>query len=84
MPVKLARIQIGKKGLSQGMLENIAKSFKTRDLVKINILKAYSRDKEKIKKESEEICKELERATNKKYSSRVVGFTIIIKKLRKK
>ncbi len=81
---RLVKIQIGKKGISQGMLENIVKSFKNTDLIKINILRSYSREKEKIRKDAEEICKELEKATNKKYTYKVIGFTIIIKKWRKK
>ncbi|MEM4357938.1 MAG: YhbY family RNA-binding protein [Candidatus Pacearchaeota archaeon] len=80
MKSKIAKIQIGKAGITPGMLENITKSFKTRQLVKINILKGYSRDRKKIKSEAEFICRELESKTGKKYRASIIGFTIIIKK----
>lgn len=78
----VAKIQIGKKGLREGIIDCLAKSFKTRELVKISILKSCSREKEKIKAMAEEICRKLERITNKKYVTKIIGFTIEIKKLK--
>jgi len=84
MVEKLVKIQIGKKGITPGLIKAIAKSFKNREWVKISVLKSHSRNKELIKKEAEYICRELEKLTNKKYFARIIGFTISIRKWRKK
>ena len=77
------KVQIGKNGLSKGVIENIAKGFKTRDLIRINVLKSFSRNKEEIKKIAEMLQQDVSRIIGKKCVTRVVGFTIIMKKLRK-
>ncbi|MEM1535100.1 MAG: YhbY family RNA-binding protein [Candidatus Pacearchaeota archaeon] len=78
--VKAVKFQLGKAGLSSGFIENLAKSFKKRDLVRINVLRSHSRDREEIKKEANKICSELRAIIGKDFKARIIGFTIIIKK----
>ncbi|PIN94340.1 hypothetical protein COU53_03980 [Candidatus Pacearchaeota archaeon CG10_big_fil_rev_8_21_14_0_10_30_48] len=75
----ISTLQIGKKGISENLVETLKSHFKTHQNVKVVFLKTFSRDKKKIKKHAEEILNEL----GKNYTYRVLGFTIFIKKWRK-
>lgn len=77
-----AKAQIGKQGLTETFIESLRTTFKNRDLVRISLLKAYSRDREKLKETADELCKKLSDIGNFKYT--IIGFTIILKKWRKK
>jgi RNA-binding protein YhbY len=77
--VKLGRIQIGKNGITNSFIESLKNLFKNHENVKISVLKGSTRDREEIKKHSEEILNEL----GKNYTSRIIGFTIVLKKWRK-
>lgn len=75
----LVIFQLGKAGLTENFIGTIRKSFKNRDIVKVNVLRSFSRGREEIKDIAADICKEL----GKKYTSKTIGFTISIKKWRK-
>ncbi|OYT41178.1 hypothetical protein B6U80_01930 [Candidatus Pacearchaeota archaeon ex4484_26] len=75
----LATFQLGKQGLKENFIETIRKSFKTRDNVKVSVLHSFSRGREEIKNAACKICEEL----GKKYTYKIIGFTINIKKWRK-
>lgn len=79
----LVKHNLGKGGLTTGFIELLEKTFKKNDLVKISVLKTATRDKEEIKNIAEKICTELEKRLQKKFTAKIVGFTIIIKKWRK-
>ncbi len=72
-----AKIQIGKNGLTDGALETIEKAFNTRESVKINMLKSATRNKRYVRSISEKIVDYLEG----KYSVKIKGFTISLKKI---
>ena len=74
-----ASLQIGKNGLTLGIVENIKNCFKTRNDVKVCLLKSAGHDREKVKVIAESIRKEL----GKKYTYKIIGFTIFLKKWRK-
>ena len=48
-------MQIGKNGLTEGVLKVLENAFKTHDLVKISVLKAGGHEKSKIKEIGKEI-----------------------------
>lgn len=75
----LANIQIGKKRVTNNFLETLKSHFKNHENVKISVLKSATRKKDEIKKMSDKILEEL----GNKYTSRVIGFTIVVKKWRK-
>ena len=75
----ISTIQVGKKGVSENLIESLKSHFKNHTNVKLVFLKSTSRDKKKIKKQAEEVVEEL----GKNYTYRIVGFTIFIKKWRK-
>ncbi len=72
-------IQVGKNGLTPGCIECIKNSFKTRENVKVRILKSAGHDKEKVKMIANEIVENL----GNNYTYRIVGFTIFVKKWRR-
>lgn len=71
----IAKFQIGKNGLNEGVIKVIKNAFKTRQQVRISLLKTAGERKE-IEAAGEKICKQL----GKRYRARIIGFTIIINK----
>lgn len=74
-----ATLQIGKNGFTDSLMGTIKNCFNTRENVKICLLKSAGRDRKEIKKIAEKIQKEL----GNKYTYKIVGFTIFLKKWRK-
>jgi RNA-binding protein YhbY len=75
----ISTIQVGKKGMSDNLVETLKSHFKNHQNVRVVFLKSSIRDKTKVKKTAEEIVD----ALGKNYTYRVLGFTIFIKKWRK-
>ena len=76
---KIGYIQLGKQGLTDNFMETLKDHFKKHDNVRISVLKSSGHEKEKVKKISDEILEKL----GKNYTSRVIGFKIVLKKWRK-
>jgi RNA-binding protein YhbY len=74
-------VQLGKNGLTKTFLEDLKKRFESRKLenIKISVLKSAREDREDVKKYAKEIIEFL----GEKFTSRVIGFSIFIKKWRK-
>ena len=75
----VAKIQLGKQGVTEGLISNLKNSFKTNKNVRVSVLKSCCRDREELKKIESEILEKL----GPPFSSRVIGYTIALKKLRK-
>jgi len=75
----ISTIQVGKRGISENLIETLKLHFKTHQNVKVVFLKTSIRDKRKIKKTAEDLVEEL----GKNYTYRIIGFTVFIKKWRK-
>ncbi len=73
------KLQIGKQGLTEGFMQSLAAAFKNREDIKIHVLKSGGHEREKIKQMAEEIINKL----GKKFTYRIVGFTIFVKKWRR-
>jgi RNA-binding protein YhbY len=74
-------LQLGKKGLTNELLEEIEKRFEKSTVknIKISVLQSARENRDDVKKYSDEILLRL----GKKYTSRVIGFSICLKKWRK-
>jgi RNA-binding protein YhbY len=81
---EMIQIQLGKQGFTPGVLELLKKTFKNHELIKISVLKSCTRDRNEIKTISEKICSELEKSENKRFASRIIGFTINLRRLKSK
>jgi RNA-binding protein YhbY len=76
-----AKFQIGKNGLTQGVVESLNLALKDHERVRISVLKASGRTKSTMKEMADNICSGV--IYNCDY--RIIGFTIILirKKLKK-
>jgi RNA-binding protein YhbY len=79
----IVKFQLGKQGLTKGVFELLEKTFKNHELVKISVLKSCTRDRQELRKISEEICSELEKLTNTRFRANIIGFTINLRKLKR-
>jgi RNA-binding protein len=70
--------QLGKRGLTEEFIDTIRKSFKRHEIVKISLLKSYSRDKEQILQDADKICSEIG------CKQKLLGYTLILKRQRHK
>lgn len=70
------KFQIGKGGITEGVIESLRNAFKTHKTVRISLLKGSGRDKEKTKEMAEEISNRL--GGNFKYT--IIGFTIVLRR----
>ena len=79
----IGKIQIGKNGITSNFISTLKTYFKKKKVVKATVLKSARGEgkegKEKVKKYAEEILKNL----GDKYTSRILGFTIALRKWRK-
>ncbi|MEM3405790.1 MAG: hypothetical protein QW117_02340 [Candidatus Pacearchaeota archaeon] len=71
---------IGKAGYKDNLIFTLKNAFKTRENVKVVLLKSAGHTKENINFIAEKIINEL----GKNYSYKVIGYTIFIKRWRKK
>lgn len=79
----IGTFQIGKNGITYNFFHSLKNMFKNHTLVKVSVLKNARGEgkeaKEKVKEYSEAIIKEL----GDKYTAKLIGFTIILRKWRK-
>jgi RNA-binding protein YhbY len=84
MMSEIVFFQLGKAGLTNTFVESLSKTFKKRELVKISILKSCCRDRKEAKELAEKLCQELEKIDKKKFTFRLVGYTLFVRKWRRK
>lgn len=77
---QIKKLQIGKNGLTDGFVEQIKGIFNSAQIVRVSLLKSATRDKEHAKEIAEELIKKL----GEKYAYKLIGYTLIVMKFRKK
>lgn len=80
MSSEIKKLQIGKKGLTPEFTEQLKRIFENEQMLKIAILKSACRDK----KEAEKMAESLMESLGKNYTYRLVGYTLTVRKWRKK
>jgi RNA-binding protein YhbY len=70
------KFQIGKGGITSGVIRSLNLSLKTHNLLRISTLKSATRDRDKLKEMAESLIKELN--YNCKY--RLIGYTILLRR----
>lgn len=75
MPV-IRQIQLGKQGVKDNFIKSLKNQFNDCKNVRVSVLTSARKNKDDVKKYSDEILKKL----GKNYTARVVGFTIVLKK----
>ena len=79
MPVLQRQVQLGKKGLNENFIRTLKHHFDTREMVRISVLKSARKNRESVKKYSDEIVEKL----GNHYTTKIIGFTIVVKKWRR-
>ncbi|VVB83301.1 CRS1 / YhbY (CRM) domain protein [uncultured archaeon] len=74
-----SEMQLGKNGITESFVETLKRYFQNHEIVKISVLKSAREKREDMKKHSEEIINKL----GDKYTAKIIGFKIILKKWRK-
>ncbi len=76
-----SQLQLGKKGLTKEFLKDLKNRFENSKLtnIKISVLKSARESREDIKKYAEEITGFL----GAKFTARIIGFSIFVKKWRR-
>lgn len=82
MALKTLKFQIGKAGITPGIIESLLLAFKNHKEVRISTLKSSGRNRENIESMALDICAKL-KEKNINAGHRIIGFTIILKKLSK-
>jgi RNA-binding protein YhbY len=77
--MRVLQVQLGKNGVTSNFIQTLKGHFENHDIVKVSILKNCSRDKEEIKEMMNNILEGLGR----KYTAKLMGFTIILKRWRR-
>jgi RNA-binding protein YhbY len=72
-------IQLGKQGITENFLESLKTQFQKSRTVKITVLPSARESKEDVKKHTKELLEKL----GPHFTSKIVGFTITLKKWRK-
>lgn len=73
------QVQLGKQGVTDNFILTLKNHFKKHDNMKVKVLKSAGHDKKKVKEYKDEILEKL----GKRYTARVLGFSIFIKQWRK-
>ena len=69
-----AKFQIGKQGVTDGVIESLNSAMKFHRQVRVSVLKSATRNREELKK----IAESLKQKLKYKISYRIIGYTIIM------
>ena len=72
------KFQIGKAGIGEGTLASLALAFKNHRVIRVSVLRSVSPNRDKVQEIADNLVKGLE--GNYRYI--IVGFTIILKKMK--
>ena len=73
------KFQIGKSGITEGVIESLRLAFTNRKHVRISVLKSSGRDRESIREMAEMLAKKLPK-DKETYTYRIIGFTMIMRR----
>ena len=72
----IANFQLGKNGLTDGVLQSLKLALKYHKQVRISVLKSATRDRSEL----QEMAEKIKSSMPAKCAYRIIGFTIILKK----
>ena len=75
--IQEAKFQIGKSGITEGILDSLVLAFKNHKRVRVSLLKS-SRSSDSPARMVEELSSRLAEKTGLIYSCKVIGFKIIL------
>ena len=80
------KFQIGKNGLTEGVLESLAMSFKTHKTVRIHLLKNAHEDRDSKKEKffwADKTADEIVKKLGGNFTYKILGFTIIMRRIKR-
>jgi len=80
----IAKFQIGKFGVTSGIIESLNLAYKNHKQMRISVLKSSGRTRDNIKEMAEEISQKLSIGGKYRYDYRIIGFTIIMSRYKAK
>jgi RNA-binding protein YhbY len=78
-----ANIQLGKQGITENFISSLKNYFKTRQNVRISVLKSARDEGKEGKKQVKEYSEKILEKLGKNYTAKIIGFVIVLKKWRK-
>jgi RNA-binding protein YhbY len=72
-------MQLGKNGITENFISTLKSKFQKHENVRISVLKSAGHERSKVKEYSEKILDKL----GNNYTSRIIGFKIVLKKWRR-
>jgi len=79
----IGNIQIGKNGITDNFIKTLETLFKNHSNVKVSVLRSARGEGKEGKKSVKTYSEKILESLGTKYTARVIGFTIVIKKWRK-
>ena len=79
----IGNTQLGKNGITNNFILSLTNHFKNHDLMKINVLRSAREPGKEGKEEARKYADELLKVFGPKYTAKIIGFTIVMKKWRK-
>ncbi|MBX4212254.1 YhbY family RNA-binding protein [Candidatus Pacearchaeota archaeon] len=76
----VATFQIGKAGLTEGVIESLLAALKNHRQVRISVLQSSGRDRNSMESLAEDMKNMLSEKQSGNYYTKIIGFTIILKK----
>jgi RNA-binding protein YhbY len=75
----LSKFQIGKQGLTEGVIQSLIQDLKYHKQIRISVLKSCCRNREELG----EIAEKIKESMPAKCDYRIIGFTIVLIKVGK-
>ena len=72
------KFQIGKNGMTPGILDSLLLAFKNNKQVRISMLKSSGRDRKSIEETALKISTDLNKSDKYAFRYKIIGFTIIM------
>mgnify|MGYP001593901586 CR=1 FL=1 len=74
------KFQIGKNGLTEGVIDSLHLALKYHKRIRISVLKSANRNRDEMINLDNKIKSSLEKKYKGKYMSKIIGFTIILQR----
>jgi len=79
----MGEIQLGKNGVTDNFILSLVNHFKKHNIMKIHVLKNARESGKKGKQDVKRYSNQLLKVFGPKYTAKIIGFTIVMRKWRK-
>ena len=79
----MGTLQIGKNGITSNFMNTIETMFKNHHMIKISVLKSARGEGKEAKEEVKKYAYQILKKIDKNYTTKIIGFVIILQKWRR-